>query len=917
MGKGQEQAIMDKRIGRMKFLFKWLFVLAGLYLLCAELFKPLAIESKLECKAFESDWYMLDEHGIRNSVDIPGTVPAQRDESVTISTVLPDWIETNKCICFHSNHQDVKIYLDGEVVQTYSTADTRLFGKDSATIFVFYVIKEKDAGKIFSIETVSNSSYTGVFQEIFYGDRMGIWNYFVRLYGSEILVALLMLVLAVASIVGSILLRRKYHKQVELEYLGWSILIASVWIIANSNLRQLFFSNITAISNMAFFMVMLLPLPFLFYMNDIQKKRHLTAFYIAGCICFANAFICIFLQIFDIMQFTDTVIAMALICMVVIALMGITMVEDIFTGNIKQYKLSAIGMLGAFFTAVLQFVLYFKRTVSFNGSMIAVGLIFLLMISTINTVHEVMVMEHEKQNALIKSESKGQFLANMSHEIRTPINAILGMDSMILRESSEKQIREYAADIQNSGQSLLALINDILDFSKIESGKLEIQPVEYEMSSLISDSYNMIIMRAEDKGLRVDVKVSPDLPRRLVGDEIRIRQILVNLLTNAVKYTHQGIVTLVVAGEVLNEDEILLDLRVIDTGIGIAKENLGKLFTSFQRIDEANNRNIEGTGLGLAITNLITRLMHGTIEVESELGKGSTFIVKVPQKIVTTDKIGDFSIQKVYENREIVVEQEQFEAPNAKILVVDDVAMNLKVFKGLLKNTKMQVDTASGGKEALELIKQNSYHIIFLDHMMPEMDGIETFRAMQNDTNHPNVNTPVIMLTANAIQGAKDEYLAIGFNDYITKPIQIAKLMEMLIHYLPADVLNAKEDAKKNKEVTKDMPLLERLTFLDTETGMEYCATEEIYGEALEVYASNHKSSELQAAYDTKDWKQYQILVHSIKSSSLTIGAKTLSEQAKKLEMAAKEGHTEVIQSEHEQFMANYHKLLEQIKMVI
>ena len=399
-------------------------------------------------------------------------------------------------------------------------------------------------------------------------------------------------------------------------------------------------------------------------------------------------------------------------------------------------------------------------------------------------------LEDAKEKAQKENASKSQFLANMSHEIRTPINAILGMNEMILRESEENSIQEYAQNIQSASEDLLSIVNEILDFSKVASGKMELVPVEYDVAALIRDCSTIVETRAAGKDLRLEVSCDESTPSKLCGDATRIRQIISNLLTNAVKYTPSGTITFRIRWA-RDKEGIKLIASVEDTGIGISEENQKRLFDTFERFDMEKNRNIEGTGLGLSITKQLVDLMKGEIGVYSELGKGSLFYVEIPQKVVSMEPIGKL-------NQEVNVEQtkvdkEKYHAPKAKILVVDDVRMNVRVIQSLLKRTKIQIDTATSGKECLALAAENTYDLILLDHMMPEMDGVETFQKLREDTTGLNYATPVIALTANAIAGAKEEYKKLGFDDYLSKPMKGEELEEMIQTYLPEDKIINKD----------------------------------------------------------------------------------------------------------------------------
>ena len=532
----------------------------------------------------------------------------------------------------------------------------------------------------------------------------------------------------------------------------------------------------------------------------------------------------------------------------------------------------------------------------------------------------------EKENAESASKAKSIFLANMSHEIRTPINGILGMDSMLLKECKDENLRDYALNIQSAGQTLLSLINDILDISKIESGKMEILPVTYSVFTVLNDCYNMVAIRAHDKNLELVMDISPEIPRALFGDEVRIRQVVNNLLSNAVKYTNEGTVTLKVFAEMVKVDpiqggdskQVELCIQVKDTGIGIRERDREKLFNDFVRLDEKRNRNIEGTGLGLNLTKQLLDMMGGSIQVESTYGKGSVFTVRLLQQVSDEKPLGDF--EKLYKEHVNVVEatHERFEAPEAKILVVDDVQMNLKVFAGLLKETKIQIDTAINGAEALDLIQNKRYDVIFLDHMMPVMDGVEAFRRMKKLENNPNAVTPVVMLTANAVSDARNGYMDEGFSDYMAKPIREEILLATLRRFLPKKLVKSIETtdvpSPVNTEPVKTAAPKSQMAlsdYLDTATGLAYCMNDQaFYKEMLDEYVKSEKTEELKEYFEKGDFEYYRITVHAVKSTSLTIGATKVSEDAKALEMACKENNLDFVKQNHEAFMEEYKSLI-------
>ena len=610
------------------------------------------------------------------------------------------------------------------------------------------------------------------------------------------------------------------------------------------------------------------------------------------------------------------------------------------------------------------------------------------------------------------SNMKSDFLANMSHEIRTPMNAVIGMAEMALREDVSPAAREYIGQIKSSGQTLLTIINDILDFSKIESGKMDISDVEYEPMSMINDVSNIIMTRIGSKDLDLTVDVNPNLPSGLYGDNIRIKQVLVNLANNAVKFTDAGNVNLKIDFLQISEDEIELYVAVADTGRGIRESDMNRLFQSFQQLDSKRNRNVEGTGLGLAISRQLVALMRGKIHVDSEYGKGSTFSFVIPQKVtdssyavekVAKNLVAAGLIQSEYTARELAMDMEKlgvtyerleseedlgrvkdhnagylfveqplfteavqyflklnpdvcgvllanyrevrsydlanlrvvkkplyilglsnifngkeeigsvsfmetedfdFTAPKAEILVVDDNAINLTVVKGLLNPLKMKIDTALSGKDAVLMTTDKRYDIIFMDHMMPEMDGVETTRVIRRLLGN-NGQVPIIALTANAVEGTAEMFINEGMNDFVTKPIEMRVIISKLHKWLPPEKIEKNRDKKMNAarlNANRDNKASQTTTDisiegLDVKRAMEFLGNENLFWSVLKEYyrVIDKKCAMIQEYEQKEQWKEYTVEVHALKSASKQIGALDLAQVAEQMEAAGNAGNAALI----------------------
>lgn len=576
---------------------------------------------------------------------------------------------------------------------------------------------------------------------------------------------------------------------------------------------------------------------------------------------------------------------------------------------------------------------YISQTGSFDVSetildllIILIGSLMLLVVIAWNKQLQVR-LKQKAEEVETAANSKSAFLANISHEIRTPLNAILGMNELVLRESRQPHIKEYAMYIKNSGKSLLTIISDILDLSKIESGKVYLVNENYSLSSLVEDVERSIQKRIMEKGLELKIYVEPELHENLKGDEVRIKQIIMNLLTNAVKYTEKGEVRLYITGTVVDNKQDLT-IEVSDTGIGMRSEDMDKLFTNFERLDLKRNRSVEGTGLGLPITKNLLVAMGGDITVSSVYGEGSTFTATVGQEIVNEEQIGDYRKKYKEKLHHEVRYHESFHAEDARILVVDDNEVNLKIVVGLAKNTKLQIDTALSAAEGLKLIRQHSYQLLLIDHMMPEMDGIEMLQHVKTMDGGIYKDIPAVAITANALSGAKQTYLDAGFCGYLSKPIDPERFEQIIKDNLPQEYVTECGDgngdtATEGQETdgTSDPKQEEEWSIpgIDIAKALSYIGgSRELYISLLQTYldGSEERIRKLEECKNKEDIFNYDITIHGLKGISASIGADSMAIAAAGLEEACKDPQTAMtyIQMNHDQVVSRYRELLEQIK---
>ena len=749
------------------------------YIFAGELLLPAnAPRNGMICDILPGDrWTRIGEDGSRTPFTVPGTT----EGDITLETTLPAVFDRDYCVlCFRG--MDMEIYVDGMLRESLHTVDYPLFGDQSAECYVMASLYPEDAGKTLRVHYEYNS---GMVYEVYIGTRLGILVWLFERYGLELFVGLAILLLGVICLVAAVSYKHIHGKYLELEHLSIGVIIGACWVLSNSIFRQLYTRNLSVMSDIPFLMVMVMPMPFLVFIDSLQSGRYRKPILGISLMEIANFVVCIALFVSGRVSLIQSFVSSALCALISIVVIFVTIVIDFRKGQIASYRVVAVGFGVLAVAAVVQIMVYqFAHNGVFSGLFMALGLFGFMICAIVHTIKQLIRIRLEANELVHINKAKDDFLANMSHEIRTPLNGILGMDEMIIRDTRENKVKQYALEIRSAGNTLLSIINDILDLSKIESGNFEIVPADYNLASVLNDVLNLTRHRAQKKDLDYNFRVSESIPSALIGDEIRIRQIMLNIINNAIKYTEKGHVDVdISARSTMMGNYVDLIIEVSDTGIGIRDEDKAKLFQSFRRLDEKKNRSIEGTGLGLHITRLLLEMMEGTISVESEYGKGSTFTVVVPQRVANAHPLGDFSRAVSNYLNNIETDEVMLYAPGARVLVVDDNEMNLEVMEGLLRDTKIKTDLADSGQACIEAVRGTHYDCILLDQMMPGMNGEETLAEMNRQ--ELLAGTPVIALTADAIMGAREHYIAGGFTDYLSKPVKYEALEQILREYIP------------------------------------------------------------------------------------------------------------------------------------
>ncbi|MCR5093994.1 MAG: response regulator [Lachnospiraceae bacterium] len=842
----------------------------------------------------------------------------------TLRARLPEKIKENSWFCFIVGG-DVSVYVNDELRSDFVAArDVVVPGGCVKRFYMRVPLTSEDAGAEIRIDRIVSTRSGYVYQNTFIADDAEFFKFMMSHYGLSFLLEALLLIFSVIIVLVSLVMMLLYRRRIEMLYGAMSILVIAGWLITNSYLYPFLFGHYHVDGVMNYMLCLMMPFCLVFYLDALQHGRYRNIMRVVLCVAALNLLVWPALHFTSVFPFPSALLYIDLFLGVELLIVAGILIVDLIRGGMKEYKYTAVGLSGFLICGVGEIIVLNFLPVINGDVLMLTGLAFMLALAVVQQMSDLRRVREEGLRAVDLSEAKTKFLASMSHEIRTPINAVLGMNEMILRENKDPVIGEYASSVRSSGQMLLMLVNDVLDFSKIEAGKMEINSAAFHFSSLLRDIMPMLQERAYEKNLDLRVELVNEVPDGQISDEFRIRQILINLINNAIKYTDAGSVRLLLGGAYTSEDSYRLRMSVKDTGRGIREEDQKHLFEAFTRADVKKNRSIEGTGLGLAIVKSIVDSMGGEISVVSRYGEGSEFIVELPVKVSDRTPLTE-DYEKNSQKTSSGTGECDYLAPDASILAVDDNHSNLKIVKLFLKRVGIVPELCDNGTKAIELCKQKKYDLILLDHMMPDPDGIKTLGIIRSEEDSMNRDTPVVVLTANAIAGIRQTYTDAGFADYLTKPIDSSLLEQTIKKYLPAEkILPAEKEEPADPDVMIFEPptlreSLEMIDGLDYEAALNYAGgDEELLRDVIRIIVSecDEKISNLRESIASEDWERYSIETHAVKGLLASIGLKSLSDRARKHEYAGKDRDAGFILSDSEGFISAYREVCDRLKSI-
>ena len=794
------------------------------------------------CELYKTGWERVYEDGTRKPLDYPVSITEEGNKDIVVENVLPDNLPYDSVLSLTLG-RSTKIYLDDVLVGMYRNDDNPLPGLMEKNRIIYIDLGSQASGKTIRIVRNVPRDNVLVLSKVFLGNAYGIYEEYQKLCGVQMNASIILAIFAFVSIVVNLILHIKGKKDISILSLSVGVLAVASWLIFDNMLYQYIFKIYYIDGILGYLVIMLGPAFFDHYLNREQEYRYCRLYTVSIVVVILNFIVFTTLHFTGVVDFYSSRLPMNIVLAIQIASVAYTLIMDLIKGYIKEYKVIAQGFLGFAICALVEIIMInFGNNRNTDGMFMIIGLYLLLIMAVVNFIKNNIRIREKAVYALKANQLKSNFLASMSHEIRTPINAIMGMNDMILMSDPDKAIKEYAGNIRSAGDTLLSIINDILDFSRIESGKIELVENTFSTISMLNDVIMMI----------------------------------------------KGSIELIMKGSYV-EDKYVLNVTVTDTGIGIKEEFKDKIFNKFERADTMSS--VEGTGLGLSITKKYLGIMGGTISFDSKYGEGSEFYISIPLNVEDDTPIGDYK-EKLNNYYKCSTLDAVYLAKDVDVLVVDDNEMNLSVTGGLLKKTGMNITTCRSGKEMLEITENHTFDVILLDHMMPEMDGIEALHRMKNDDRTLCKNVPVIAMTANAIKGAREQYIREGFDDYISKPVSYTELLTIIKKHLPDCKIGKTDDIK-------DEIVFPEVNEFDLHHAMSIINDKKVLILMIRDYGDYLKNLPKVLNDSLNNLKDYEINIHSLKSSSDAVGALTVSRIAKLIEEAVHNNDTDRINILH------------------
>lgn len=882
----------------------------------------------------------------KESVEFPCDLGFENDETVTYESKLPGKIKDGDFIAIF-NSRDIIVKINGVNRFKWSRDSVDIPGGIAKSEYMFVPLTSLDAGK--KIEIIKfGPGNNGVMHSVIAGDSLSLTNELKRISGmKQFFFACFIFVLSAIIVLCGLVLKKLLKQEIGITSISTGIMATAAWLMLDSHAFQLVTGIEYVDGFLTYILTFIMIFPFLIYFDKIQEGRYKKIYAVLGVVELINFVLCTLLHVFGISSYFDLLIELDMVIVwIIIVVCGCTTM-DILTQKSQNYQIVSVGLMFFMTCSVIEIIMINKRASKVDGVFILCGLSVLLVTAVMQQIKD--INENFNRQSLVVEAEKAriEFLSKMSHEIRTPINAILGMNEMILQTTDKPQIQEYAERIGRSGQVLMSLVNDILDYSNVDDTEDEFIINDFDIRKTFESVVAVLRENATAKNLGVNVGLPGNLPLLIRGDERHLKRVLSNIISNAVKFTQKGSVTFAVECE---ETEAGYNLEIIiqDTGIGIEERKLPHIFEGFSYDGNKGVKSNEGAGLGLSVAKKIITDLGGTIEVESHVGMGSVFTVKVPMQRANVDDFNKTELALNGENGTIedgCIEQElvsynkdtdavnheghrhdsttSYIAPDANILAVDDNSANLVVVKEFLKCIEVNFDEAPGGLEAIEMCKNKKYDLIFMDHMMPDPDGIATMHIIKESISSLNRTTPIVVLTANVVCDCKKKYLKEGFDDYMSKPVVHNELLKMVRKYIDPKLITEKDEMISQSDSSAMNSSNAGAEIIDDNAGIiNYKA---LYGrfenqEAVVnmvlsecVKEGEKKILLLPELFAENDIARYAVEAHGVKGVMASICAEEFSARAKQHEFAAKEGRVDFIREDIEGFIAEYRNVLDYI----